>query len=408
MLTTLKTKKTNQSTINKTPMKKIITILLFSAVLVACGKQDKQSVSAVIKNGDLEAMKAKKAEVLASYDSIGKILGELDNAITLKDTLKKLPLITTYTLSDTLFKHYVDIQGDVETNQNILIYPEYQGLLTRVYVKEGDKVSKGQLLAKIDDGGLSNQLAQMETQYQLAKTTFERQERLWNQKIGSEIQYLQAKANMESAQSQVNQMRSQVGRTSVRAPFSGEIDQIVTDQGQVVAPGGQPLMRIVNLSDMYVKASVPEAYLKSITKGTNVKVTFPALNKSVDGKVRNVGNYINPNNRTFEIEIDVPNKDKTIKPNLIAKLEINDYSQTNAKLIPANVIQENSKGEKYVFIVSEVIGDEAKVSRKQVETGKKYEGLIEVLSGLEDGQTIVKDGALTLKDGALVKIKTTN
>jgi len=408
MLTTLKTKKTNQSTINKTPMKKIITILLFSAVLVACGKQDKQSVSAVIKNGDLEAMKAKKAEVLASYDSIGKILGELDNAITLKDTLKKLPLITTYTLSDALFKHYVDIQGDVETNQNILIYPEYQGLLTRVYVKEGDKVSKGQLLAKIDDGGLSNQLAQMETQYQLAKTTFERQERLWNQKIGSEIQYLQAKANMESAQSQVNQMRSQVGRSSVRAPFSGEIDQIVTDQGQVVAPGGQPLMRIVNLSDMYVKASVPEAYLKSITKGTNVKVTFPALNKSVDGKVRNVGNYINPNNRTFEIEIDVPNKDKTIKPNLIAKLEINDYSQTNAKLIPANVIQENSKGEKYVFIVSEVKGDEAKVSRKQVETGKKYEGLIEILSGLEDGQTIVKDGALTLKDGALVKIKTTN
>ncbi|QNJ97729.1 membrane fusion protein, multidrug efflux system [Constantimarinum furrinae] len=389
-------------------MKNIFILLIASLTLISCGETDPRSVDAVIESGDLEAIKAKKQTVMASYDSISKVIAQLDAAIAEKDTLKKYPLVTTFTVNDTLFSHFIDIQGNVETNQNILIYPEYQGLLTKVYVKEGDRVSKGQVLARIDDGGLSNQLAQLETQYQLAKTTYERQQRLWDQKIGSEIQYLQAKSNMEASQSAVNQMRAQLGRTTVRAPFSGEIDEVITEQGQVVAPGSQALMRIVNLSDMYVKASIPENYLGSITQGTKVKVSFPALNTSIDGKVKSVGNYINPNNRTFDIEIDIPNKDKMIKPNLVAKLEINDYSEDDAKLIPANVIQENSKGEKFVFLISEVENDEAMVTKRQVETGKKYEGQIEVLSGLEDGETIVKEGALTLKDGSKVKIKTTN
>lgn len=386
-------------------MKKLITSILLALIVISCGDKDPRSVSAVIASGDLTAMKAKKEQVIKSYDSIAKVLGELDKAIAEKDTLKKYPLVTTFTLKDTLFEHFIDIQGNVETDQNLLIYPEYQGVLTRVFVKEGDKVSKGQTLAKIDDGGLSNQVAQMETQYNLAKTTFERQERLWNQKIGSEIQYLQAKANMEGAKSSVDQMRAQVGRTTVRAPFSGQIDEVITDQGQVVGPGGQALMRIVALGEMYVKASVPESYLGTIEKGTSVKITFPAINKQVEGKVKNVGNYINPNNRTFDIEIDVPNKDKAIKPNLVAKLEINDYSKDNAQLIPANAIQENSQGEKYVFVLNEKVGDEAKAVRKKIETGRKYEGMVEVLSGLNPGETIVDEGALTLNDGSAVKIK---
>ncbi len=216
-------------------MKKLITSILLALIIVSCGDKDPRSVDAVIESGDLSAMKAKKEQVLKSYDSIAQVLGKLDLAIAEKDTLKKYPLVTTFTLKDTLFEHFIDIQGNVETDQNLLIYPEYQGVLTRVFVKEGDKVSKGQTLARIDDGGLSNQVAQMQTQYELAKTTFERQERLWNQKIGSEIQYLQAKANMEGAKSSVDQMRAQAGRTTVRAPFSGQIDEVITDQGQVVA-----------------------------------------------------------------------------------------------------------------------------------------------------------------------------
>ena len=386
-------------------MKNIIARLALSLVLVSCGEQDSTSVEAVIENGNLVEMKAKKEQVLASYDSIGKLIAELDKAISKKDTLKKAPLVTTMIVQDTLFEHFIDIQGDVQTKENILIYPEFQGVLTRVYVNEGDKVRKGQILAKIDDGGLSSQVAQMEAQYQLAKTTFERQERLWNQNIGSEIQYLEAKTNKESMQSSLNQLRSQLGRSTVRAPFSGEIDEIVTDQGQVVSPGGQALMRIVNLSDMYVKASVPENYLGSVKKGTQVKVTFPALNRSMDAAVKSVGNYINPNNRTFDVEIDVPNKDKSIKPNLVAKLEINDYSKENTILIPSNIIQENSKGDKYVFVVVTDEDDNMKVNKIQIETGMKYDGQVEVLSGLKNEDVIVKDGALTLKDGAIIEVK---
>jgi len=367
-------------------MKKIFTYIFLATLVTSCGNEKLKAVDDIIASGDLSAMQAKKEQIIASYDSIGAIIGKLDAAIARLDTMKKLPI----------------------TTQNILIYPEYQGLLTQVFVNEGSNVTKGQLLAKIDDGGLTNQLSQLETKYQLAKTTFERQERLWNQNIGSEIQYLQAKSNMEAAQSAVAQIRSQVERSSVRAPFSGRIDKIITEQGQVVGPGSQALMRIINLDKMYVKASIPENYLGSIVKGSKVFITFPAIDKKATGIISNVSNYINPANRTFEIEVKVPNENKSIKPNLVAKLEINNYSKENTTLIPANVIQENSEGEKYVFLITEKSGNEAKVVRVKIETGLKYEGVIEVISGLTNGDTIVSAGALSLNDGAWVKIKTTN
>jgi RND family efflux transporter MFP subunit len=245
----------------------------------------------------------------------------------------------------------------------------------------------------------------MQTQYELAKTTFERQKRLWDQKIGSEIQYLQAKANMEGLESSVKQMQAQVGKTTVRAPFSGTIDEIISDQGQVVSPGASQLMRIVSLKNMYVKASIPENYLGTIKKGTHVNVSFPSLGKVIQGNVRQVGNFINPNNRTFEIEIAIPNKEQLIKPNLVANLEINDYSNEKAIIIPDNVIQENANGEKFVYVINNVENSEATVLKTKIDTGKSYQGFIEVLSGLEANQIIVKDGAITMRDGLKVKLQ---
>jgi RND family efflux transporter MFP subunit len=387
-------------------MKYIYSLLIATMVLTSCGSdKNTASVDAIIEEGNLAKMKLKRDEVLKSYDSIGKVLGTLEVAISKKDTLKRLPLVTTYIAKDTIFKHYIDIQGDVDTKENLIIYPEFSGTLTNIYVKEGQKVSKGQLLARIDDGGLSSQVAQMQTQYELAKTTFERQKRLWDQKIGSEIQYLQAKANMEGLESSVKQMQAQVGKTAVRAPFSGTIDEIITDQGQVVAPGGSQLMRIVSLKNMFVKASIPENYLGNVNIGTSVNVEFTSLGKIIEGKVRQVGQFINPNNRTFEIEIAIPNKEELIKPNLVANLEINDYSNENAVVIPDNVIQENAIGEKFVYVIGNANNNEAKVLKTKIETGKSYDGYIEVLSGLEAGKTIVKDGAITMRDGLNVKIQ---
>lgn len=386
-------------------MKRTFTIIFLTAIIASCTNEKLKAVDEVIASGDLSAMQAKKEQIIASYDSIGAILGKLDMAIAQVDTMKKLPIVSSLVINESMFNHFIDVQGNVETSENILIYPEFQGVLTQVFVNEGSRVAKGQLLAKIDDGGLINQLSQLETQYQLAKTTFERQDRLWKQNIGSEIQYLQAKSNMETAESAVSQIRSQIERTSVRAPFTGEIDKIITEQGQVVGPGSLPLMRIINLNNMYVKASIPENYLGSIVKGSQTIVTFPAIDKKTTGTVHHVGNYINPSNRTFEIEIKVPNEDKSIKPNLVAKLEINNYSKEHTILIPANIIQENSKGEKYVFVIKDKVGDEAIAVRNKIETGLKYEGEIEVISGLKNGDTIVSAGALSLIDGAHIKIK---
>jgi len=173
----------------------------------------------------------------------------------------------------------------------------------------------------------------------------------------------------------------------------------------VVSPGANQLMRIVSLRNMYVKASIPETYLGTIKKGSKVNVDFPSLGQQIDGKVRQVGNFINPNNRTFEIEISIPNKKQLIKPNLVANLEINDYSKENAVLIPDNVIQENAQGEKFVYIISSNENSETSVIKTKVNLGLAYDGFIEVLEGIKSGDIIVKDGAITMRDGLTVKVQ---
>ncbi len=389
-------------------MKKTLYILFAIAFLVACSDKNSDSVEAVIEEGDLTTMKEKREQVLASYDSIGQLLSRLEAAIAENDTTKNYPLVTTFQVKDTLFESFISIQGSVDTRENILIYPEYQGVLNTLNVSEGQRVSKGQVLAKIDDGGLSNQLAQLETQYELAKTTYERQQRLWDQQIGSEIQLLQAKTNMESTESSVKQLLSQLGKTTIVAPFSGVIDEIITERGQVVAPGGQALMRIVSLDKMFIKASVPESYLQSVDQGTPVKVGLTSIGTNVDGEISNVGSYINPTNRTFEVEVKIPNVDSKIKPNMMANLQINNYSQEGAITIPANAIQESGTGEKYVYVLQEEEDNKAKVIRTTIETGRKSQGYVEVLNGLSDNDVIVKEGALTLKDGITISVKSEN
>lgn len=390
-------------------MKKTLYILFISVILASCSNSNtNQSVQEAIDSGDLIEMVQKREQILTSYDSIGKLLSQLELAIAEKDTTSRYPLVTVFEVKDTVFSRFVAIQGNVETSENILIYPEYQGVLSQVYVKQGQQVSKGQTLAKIDDGGLSSQLAQLETQYELAKTTYERQQRLWDQQIGSEIQLLQAKTTMESSESAVNQLRSQLGKTTIRAPFSGVIDEIITEQGSVVSPGGIALMRLVNLSNMRVKAAVPENYLQSVAKGDPVKINFPAIQETVDGKISVVGNFINPTNRTFQVEVEIPNTEEKIKPNLMANLQINDYTNETALAIPSNCIIENAIGETFVYVLNGREGNIAQVERTQIETGKKNNGFVEVLNGLTNEDVIVQGGALTLKDGARITIQSAN
>lgn len=385
-------------------MKKIYSLLITSLVLISCGGGSKKSVEDIISEGDLFKIRAKKTEITAKKEVIEADLILLENKISELDSVKKLPLVTTFQAEEKKFNHSFEVQGNVETKQNIVIYPEYAGVLTRVYVKEGQRVSKGQLLASIDDGGLAQQLAQIQIQADLAKTTYERQKRLWDQKIGSEIQYLQAKSNYESTERAVSQMRNQLAKTSVKAPFSGVIDDVISEQGSVVAPGQSELIRIVNLKNMYIEAEIPESYVASITKGKDVKVYFPVLEKTVDTKIRQVGNYINPSNRSFKIEVPVPENGGTIKPNLTAKLRINDYTNEKAILIPQSVISENSAGEQYAYITIIDGSNKAKATKAIIKTGKTQGDYVEVLSGIKNGDNIILEGARNVSDGQAVEI----
>lgn len=385
-------------------MKKLIVLIIITLVFVSCQKEKELSLEALVASNNLEQIRAKKIALDAEKIAISEQLKTLEEKIKELDPQTKIPLITTFETKAQKFEHFVELQGNVSTKQNIVIYPEYAGVLTRVYVKEGQRVSKGQALGKIDDGGLSQQLAQMQIQSDLAKTTFERQERLWNQKIGSEIQYLQAKSTFQGQQKAVEQMQQQIGKTIVRAPFSGTIDDVITEQGSVVGPGQSMLFRLINLSEMYIETDVPESYLKDVTPGKNVEINFPVLGKTMSAKVRQAGNFINPANRTFKVEVAVQNKDKSIKPNLTAKLRINDYTKENAILIPQSIISENAEGQQYVYTIIDKIENKATAKRVIIETGKTEGDFIEVLSGLENGSEIIDEGARSVKDGQEVKI----
>jgi RND family efflux transporter MFP subunit len=374
-------------------MKKIIVITALSIAVLACSKKEEDAtVDQLISNKNVAALQAKKATLQAD-------LSKIDEALAQLDVKKEEALVTTVTLKDTVFNHYLEVQGSVETKENIVVQPEFSGTLTALYVKAGQRVTKGQILGKIDDAGMGQQLASIENQYALAKTTFERQKNLWDKKIGSEIQFLQAQAQMISAQKAVAQMRSQVAKTIIRAPFSGTIDDVFVERGEVVAPNPQGLMRIVNLSNMYVSTTVPETYIGKLKPGTEVAVFLTSLGKTYKGKVRQVANFINPNNRSFGIEVSVPNPDNLLRPNQVAKLKIIDYTVNNAIVVPTNVVQEDGQHQKFVFIATQVNGKTGIAKKVLVKVGKSSNNVTEILSGLSTNDVLVTEGVNSIADG---------
>jgi membrane fusion protein, multidrug efflux system len=372
-------------------MKKII--ILFATVLfiVSCGKD-----AAAEKAAKIAALKTEREKTQKVLDNIDKELA------TLETKKESETLVSVATIKDTVFSHYLDIQGNVTTRENILVQPEMPGTLVTLNVKAGQKVSKGQVLGRVDDAGMSAQLASIENQAALAKTAFERQKNLWDQKIGSEIQYLQAQTQMISAQKSVMQIKSQLGKTTIKAPFSGTIDEVFVERGQVVAPSMQGLMRIVNLSDMFVQTTIPESYVGKLKVGSTVNVYIPSIGKNIIGKVRQIGNNINPSNRSFGIEVSVSNHDNLLRPNQVAKLQIVDYIQNHAITVPTNTIQEDGEKNKYVFIVDQYNGKTGIAKKAIVKTGQSSGNLTEVLTGLTTKDVIITEGFNSISEGMKV------
>lgn len=384
-------------------MKKASLLFISTLFLISCSRKA-PSIDELIDNGNLQEIRAQLDAITERHDQLGEDMRRLSAAAKALDTTANFALVTAIKAKDTLFQHYIELQGNVTTKENILVNAEYSGTLQQVFVTEGQKVRKGQILAQIDDGGLEAQLAQLKAQSNLAMTTFERQKRLWDQNIGSEIQFLQAKTQYESNKNAVAQLEKQLSKARVIAPFDGTIEHITSEQGSNISVG-TPILRIVSLDQMYIETEVPEKYLPNITKGTEVIAVFPVLGKKVDTEIRQVSNYINPSNRTFKIEVDVPNKDRMIKPNLTAKVVINDYTNDSTFLLPQSIISENSDGQQYLYIATNIQNDgEAEVHQSIVETGKIQGDFVEVLSGVKAGDYLIKEGARSVQEGQKVKI----
>ncbi|MGB0357503.1 MAG: efflux RND transporter periplasmic adaptor subunit [Flavobacteriaceae bacterium] len=380
-------------------MKKTIFLTLMYGFVVSCTSTEKPNTQTLINQQNVEGLRARQAELVKQNNTIKAELNLVMDAIDRFDKDKKRSLVTVFAVQETAFAHTVVLQGVVKTNQNLMLNAEFMGVVKAIHVKEGQQVAKGDLLVTIDDGGLAENAALQKVQLDLAKTLFERQERLWEQNIGSEMEYLQAKTTFESQQKGYEQLQQQLIKTKLYAPFSGRVDDIMTEVGQLVSPGAQPLLRLVNLSSMYVDVDVPERYFPNINKGTTAQVEIPVLNHTYSSKVIHKGTHISVGNRTFKVSLAA---DTTISlaSNLISTVRLVDYQNPNAIAIPLEVVSENFSGEQYVYIVNK----NNKAEKRFIKTGLVEGDVVEVLEGLSTADRVIDEGARLVKENENVQI----
>ena len=307
--------------------------------------------------------------------------------------------ITVLQLEPTRFEHFFTVQGVVETDQNAQLYPEAPARIVSINAKEGDRVSQGQVLMVLDSRVIDNQMEELKLRLDLAELIFKKQEGLWSQEIGSEIQYLEAKNNFESLEQNLETLKAQKALYTIKAPFSGILDEINPKEGEMANPA-MPVARLINMERVYIKSDVTERYLATIKAGDAVVVNFPSLGIVKNTTIQRLGNFINPANRTFKVRLSLDNSDLALKPNLLGELKIRDYSADSAAVIPTSLIQSTPSGQEFIYIL-----EDSKAKKVEITTGISYEGHVEVLSGLMGTETLIDKGARSVKDGDLVSIE---
>ena len=385
-------------------MKKFyISILVL--LIISCNSSGSSNITSLIENGDIEELKKRKKEYVDTMNTMQVELNEINDGIAFLDENEKLTLVSSYEIKEKVFNSYIEAQANLKTRKNILILPEFQGTLEQIFVNEGQYVKKGRLLAEINDSGLKEQLEQLTIQANFAKENFERTERLWNNNIGSEIQFLKSKTDFESSQKMVEQMKDRLAKTKVYAPFDGEVDEIISNQGSNLIPGVSQILRLVNLDKIYAEASVSEKYISFIEEGTEAIVQIPLLGKEIKSQIIQTGNFINPSNRTFRVEVPVENIDKKIKQNLDAKIKINIYSKDDAVVIPLRIVREDASGENFVYVMNQDVKEGVYITSKTfISLGNKNNTDVEVTEGLKIGDMLVLEGASIVEDSQRVKL----
>nr|HAD53211.1 efflux RND transporter periplasmic adaptor subunit [Algoriphagus sp.] len=374
-------------------MKSISKLLpLTLVVLFAIGCASDESVEA--KKAELDKLRTEASEIQASILELEAEIASLDPEYAKQN--QKSILITTAQAKKAEFEHFVEVTGSVLSKKNVIISAETGGRILEVPAIEGMRMTKGQVLARIDAESIQRNIEELETNLDLAKTLFEKQKRLWEQEIGTEVQFLEAKNRKEGLERSLASLKTQLNKSMVVAPFNGTVESVQIRLGELVQPG-TPMFQFVGESDLFIEADISESYVGVLSKGDSVDVSFPSIGKELKTKVSSVGAIINPNNRTFKVEVYLPNIPQ-VKPNMITVLKIQDYENPSSVIVPSYLILSDSKGD-YIYIVD---GELAK--KRYIKRGRTFNNETEILEGLEGNETLVDKGFREVGDNFKVNI----
>lgn len=376
-------------------MKKIFVYAAAVLVLASCGAKSKTGTGGD-KQAVLDSLKTERAD-------IDKKIKSLEEEIALEggdSTKVKSELVIVTPVAYSQFTSYIDLQAKVDADQNVTVTPQMPGAIKKIYVTEGQSVSAGSVLAELDNEAAKKQLVTLETQLTFAKDVYAKQKNLWDQKIGTEIQYLTAKNNVETLESQLAAANEQLQLSKLVSPISGIVDAVDIKVGQMASPGYNGI-RVVNTAQLKVKGEVSESYVALVQTGDNVKLFFPDINKEMDSKVSFVSKVVNPQTRSFTTEAKISN-DGVLKPNMVAVMKIADYENAKAIVVDVNMVQKSSDAQ-YVYVASQQ-GDKMVAERKTVTVGKIYNGKAEITSGLSEGDKVITSGYQDIVNGELIEI----
>jgi membrane fusion protein, multidrug efflux system len=376
-------------------IKNIFTLMAVMLMINACEQPSELDK----KRSELQKKKSKLTEIRAEIAALENEISTMDPEFARAN--RKSTLVSVIEVEKRDFSSYVEISGSIESRKNVVMSAETVGTIEKINVDEGQFVKQGQLLVQLENNTLRRNLAELETSYDLAENMFERQSNLWEQKIGTEVQYLEAKNRKESLENQMETLKSQIAKTYIRAPFNGTVDELEAKIGMLAQPG-VPLIRLVSMDNIYIKADISESYIGAFEKGQKTMVSIPSLNLDFESEITSLGQVINPDNRTFSVEVIVPDLEVRLKPNLIAVVRIKDYEIEDAPVIPANLIQKDGEGN-FVYIVSEE--DDVQTAKKvSIERGKTYRNRTVVLEGLTGGEILIDEGFRDVNDGVNIRI----
>jgi RND family efflux transporter MFP subunit len=376
----------------KSTLLKMRTILAFGLMifLASCS-------STVDKKAELDKLKKQ-------HDQIAEQIKKLEAELKVNDsTAVKMTDVILSEVSTSEFSHYIDVQGRVDGEDNVAVAPQIPGVVTAVYVTEGASVKKGQVMAQLDDNVLKQQIAGLNQQLEFATNLYNKQKSLWDQKIGSEVQYLTSKNNKESLEKSLATLKEQLEMYKIKSPINGTVEEVGVKVGQMAAAGVLPVFRVVNFSSAKIKADIAEVYASKVKTGNEVKIFFPDFNEEMVSKIAFSSKYIEPSNRTFQVEIRLGPSKVEYRANMIAVVKIKDYTNKSAIVLPVNYVKESQSG-KFIFVAKQEAGKW--VARKQkVTIGQNYNGLIEVTEGLKPGDKYISTGFNSLVEGQLLSIK---